>query len=560
MIDKRDNAVRHLSRSVNAVVDGLLRYLVRSLFKVSRWSQTLHWFLLQRLLQTLLSAWPNARLQCRAPLCAAQQTVASRFVRVPAVLAITVTVLLPITTMLNPAMSNEPAPIVTPKAQLALDRAAEQRPGDAQTGRAWMLRGGYAGCGIPRSVFDQSLGESAPPNDLPTLADRTPESTGLPYFLSDVADPFGERVISNNCLLCHGAPLFGDVVEGLGNEFLDFTEDPSRATERAGLLVSNAAEEQSWAYFADRIATVAPYMIASTVGANIANNLTFALMAHRDAETLAWSETPFIDPPETYPLPVSVPPWWRLKYKQGMFYQGQGQGDHARIMMTAAILCAQDKTDVITADEMAPHLRQYIQELQPPVYPFAIDRPLADTGRDIFNATCSRCHGRYDDAAYYPDLVVPVEVVGTDPALAVQAARDYQRFNEWYDDSFFGTDTTIVAIAGYSAPPLDGVWATAPFLHNGSVPSIALMLNSQARPDYWRYPPERDSTAAFYDQQALGWQFDPLSQGKNDNNLYRDNAVIYDTTQRGYGNDGHTFGDHLSESARRAVLEYLKTL
>ena len=36
--------------------------------------------------------------------------------------------------------------------------------------------------------------------------------------------------------------------------------------------------------------------------------------------------------------------------------------------------------------------------------------------------------------------------------------------------------------------------------------------------------------------------------------------LVYDTTLPGYGNQGHTFGDHLSDQDRRAVLEYLKTL
>ena len=443
------------------------------------------------------------------------------------------------------------------KEQLTLTLTERQRAGDASIGRDWMLSGAYSGCGIPRAVFDRTIDQGS---DLASVPGRSDESVGLPYFASDVADQYGERVVSNNCLVCHGAPLFGNIVEGLGHEFLNFTEDPSRAVERAGLLITNSTEERSWAYFADRIATVSPYIVAHTVGVNVANNLTFALIAHRDPQTLAWSEQPFIDPPEQYPLPVSVPPWWRLKYKQGMFYQGQGQGDHARIMMTAALLCAGDQVDVRAADQMAPHLRQYIQELEPPVYPFDIDPEVAESGRLIFNDTCSRCHGRYDDQAFYPDLIIPIETVGTDPALAVQAAQDYQRFNDWYAESLFGDDTDIVAAEGYSAPPLEGVWATAPFLHNGSVPDIALMLNSRKRPTFWRYPANRSSTAAFYDQQTLGWIYETLPQGKSDSNSYDENAAIYDTLQFGYGNGGHRFGDHLSETDRHAVLEYLKTL
>lgn len=466
-----------------------------------------------------------------------------------------------ITCQLSPviAQSSGGSVVTNPSVEGAQQSSQQfrQRIGDAELGREWMLGASYADCGIPRSLYDLSSGMN---QVVDTIPERTPESSTLPFFASEVEDRFGERVVSNNCLVCHGAPLFGEVVEGLGNEFLDFTQDQSRTVERLGLLVGDERQAQSWAYFADRIATVSPYMVAETVGVNVANNLTFALIAHRDPETLRWSEEPLMTPPDTYPLPVSVPPWWRLKYRQGMFYQGQGRGDHARIMMTAAILCAEDQEDVMAADQMAPHLRQYIEELEPPVYPFAIDQALATKGQAVFNQTCSRCHGRYDDNAYYPDLIIPIDVVGTDPALAVQAAVDYQRFNDWYTESLFGKDTTIVATQGYSAPPLQGVWATAPFLHNGSVPTIALMLDSTQRPTYWRYPSQRTSTEAFYDQTALGWQFEALEHGKQSSHSAAENAVIYDTSLLGYGNGGHQFGDHLTHEEREAVLEYLKTL
>ena len=45
---------------------------------------------------------------------------------------------------------------------------------------------------------------------------------------------------------------------------------------------------------------------------------------------------------------------------------------------------------------------------------------------------------------------------------------------------------TADPVPGYTAPPLDGIWATGPFLHNGSVPNLALVLDSTRRPTYWR--------------------------------------------------------------------------
>jgi hypothetical protein len=106
------------------------------------------------------------------------------------------------------------------------------------------------------------------------------------------------------------------------------------------------------------------------------------------------------------------------------------------------------------------------------------------------------------------------------------------------------------------APPLDGVWATAPYLHNDSVPSIAALLDSSQRPRYWRHVLEPRE----YDTATLGWRHEALGHGKYGAAGEDEARRIYDTSLPGYGNGGHTFGDVLSERERAAVIEYLKTL
>src|SRR5262249_31728989 len=108
--------------------------------------------------------------------------------------------------------------------------------------------------------------------------------------------------------------------------------------------------------------------------------------------------------------------------------------------------------------------------------------------------------------------------------------------------------------AGYIAPPLDGIWATAPFFHNGSVPTLELVLDSSRRPVYWR---RTSLDSSDYDWTAVGWNYAELPSGKTDQ---PDAVHVYDTTRPGYGNGGHVFGDALSEDDRAAVIEYLKTL
>jgi hypothetical protein len=111
---------------------------------------------------------------------------------------------------------------------------------------------------------------------------------------------------------------------------------------------------------------------------------------------------------------------------------------------------------------------------------------------------------------------------------------------------------------GYLAPPLDGVWATAPYFHNGSVPTIYNVLNSKTRPTMFTRSFKTDLDA--YDAVKVGWKVQILDRGPDPALPAFERRKVYDTTRQGRGNGGHTFGDDLTEEERRAVMEYLKTL
>ena len=136
-----------------------------------------------------------------------------------------------------------------------------------------------------------------------------------------------------------------------------------------------------------------------------------------------------------------------------------------------------------------------------------------------------------------------------------------ERLPQSMHDAFGGLASNrshIVETPGYQAPPLDGVWATAPFFHNASVPSIYHVLNSKVRPKIFTrsYRTEKED----YDLVRLGWKITVLDQPADPNLPGVEKRRIYDTTVPGQGNAGHTFGDDLSEEDRMAVIEYLKTL
>ncbi len=428
-----------------------------------------------------------------------------------------------------------------------------QRAGDPVLGYDALVNRPYVTCGIPQSTYDQLVGPAPVEMRLPGREGR---NATLPYAFTAFTAKSGVDLVSANCLGCHAAFFDGELIVGLGNESTDYTEDLSFYAEAVGAFVDDGPERDEWRKWADRVAAIAPYSRPTTVGVNPADNFTFALLAHRNRETLAWSERPLLELPPTYVLPVSVPPWWRMAKKNAMFYNASGRGDHARYMMAAANLCTDTVEEALEIDAFFPDVRAFISSIEPPRWKWAIDDARVRRGAVVFSQNCARCHGGPTALTPYPDRVISLEEVGTDPAVALGAYQEIDRFIDWFNGSFYGALGRFAPARGYVAPPLDGVWATAPYLHNGSVPTIAALLESGTRPRFWT----RSFDSSDYDTAALGWTYTELDHGKADEEDADARARIYDTTQLGYSNAGHTFGDALTDEDRLALLEYLKTL
>jgi hypothetical protein len=430
--------------------------------------------------------------------------------------------------------------------------ASVQRAGDPARGYDVLVNEAYVTCGLPYDAWRQSAATAAADERLPGRRGRNAE---LPYELNWMVNAEGVELVVTNCLACHAAPFDGELVIGLGDAFRDFSVDLRPPIEMIGLAVDDGAPARAWTRWADRMHAIAPYMLTDTVGVNPAPNLTMALIAHRDPRTLAWHDEPLLEPPPHEPLPTKVPPWWRMNKRHSMFHHGGGRGDHVQYMMLKSLLCTDDVDEAARIDEWFTDVRAYIASLTAPVYPFPIDRALAEHGASVFERRCAECHGRYGEAPEYPNLLISLDEVGTDPAYAQQAV-EAERFLAWFNRSYYGRHAEVMPGAGYVAPPLDGVWATAPYLHNGSVPTIAQLLDSSTRPSRWRHLRGPRS----YDPQTLGWRHEVLEHGKDAAGDEREAREIYDTTRPGYRNTGHEFGDTLDAAERAALIEYLKTL
>jgi hypothetical protein len=192
----------------------------------------------------------------------------------------------------------------------------------------------------------------------------------------------------------------------------------------------------------------------------------------------------------------------------------------------------------------------YLYSIQPPPYPKPVYKELADQGRALFITNCSKCHGKYGAAGDYPNLLIPESIIKTDSFLY---KTNYQNpeFVNWFNNSWFAKGdhaAKLVPYQGYIAPPLDGIWITAPYFHNGSVPTLEAVLNSKIRPTYW----SRDFDNPVYDYEKVGWKYEEKPEPGG--------TSVYNTKLKGYGNYGHYFGDKLTDQERSALIEYLKTL
>ena len=108
------------------------------------------------------------------------------------------------------------------------------------------------------------------------------------------------------------------------------------------------------------------------------------------------------------------------------------------------------------------------------------------------------------------------------------------------------------------ARPLVGIWATAPYLHNGSVPSLHdLLLPEDQRPT--RFPlghREYDPVKVGYRQDVS----DPVFVFRVDEPVVDGAGKVYPELANGNGNRGHRYGGGLTDTERAELVEYLKTL
>jgi mono/diheme cytochrome c family protein len=366
------------------------------------------------------------------------------------------------------------------------------------------------------------------------------ENKGLPMGLLEARGLLGKGIV-NTCLLCHAGRVAGQTIIGLGNAAVD---------------IQALFEELS---IADGFKPNFPFQFGYARGTvDPVNPLTY-LLRFRDAElevqkptNLTFSRDLCSDPPA----------WWLLKRKKTRDWTGGINARSTRVDMVSLFTPLNSGSYIKKQEGAFADISAYLLTIEAPAYPFPIDQAMSAKGREIFKHTCARCHGSYGTEGSYPNKIVPLEEIGTDPTLANSLTPELaERLNASWLARETGPDGKPYRIEehkGYQAPPLDGVWATAPYFHNSSAPTVYEVLNSKARPRFYTrsYRSEKED----YDPVKLGLKITALDTSPAPTSTKWEERRIYDTTKPGRGNGGHTFGDELGEEERMAVIEYLKTL
>jgi mono/diheme cytochrome c family protein len=365
---------------------------------------------------------------------------------------------------------------------------------------------------------------------------------GLPMGLRPTKSRRGEPAVGVDCMLCHAGSIFGKSIVGLPNTSLDLAalfRDLDLAKGRLGLF---------------------PYLMSNVRGTTEATASGIFLLSIRDAD-LSFRLLPAMFSSIPDQLCEDAPAWWLLKRKDTMYYNGQIDAHAVRPLMTF-MLTPSTKREVFDREEATfADIRAFLMTIEPPKFPLPIDAALASRGQTVFADNCAKCHGDYGPGGKYPNKIVSLEKIGTDPSLVrglTPAIEEHFR-RSWFtqERNRDGKPMALRYNGGYQAPPLNGVWATAPYLHNGSVPTLYHLLKSDERPTV--FTRSFKTGQADYNAERVGWKTTEVRAGVPEPEKQKPRH-LYDTSAPGRSNQGHTFGDALSDGERRSVIEYLKTL
>src|ERR1700682_443570 len=196
----------------------------------------------------------------------------------------------------------------------------------------------------------------------------------------------------------------------------------------------------------------------------------------------------------------------------------------------------------------------WLLDAAPPAWPYPVDEAKAARGAQVYAQWCAGCHGK-DGKDFAPGqgklgTVIPIAEIGTDryrlDSYTFDLAVSQNVLYAGYEGERFSHFTKTY---GYAAMPLDGIWLRAPYLHNGSVPTLrGLLEDSGNRPQQFYRGDD------VYDRDKVG--FVSTVAERNGKKFFD-----YQTSVQGNSNIGHegpAYGTTLPPTDKDALVEYMK--
>lgn len=363
----------------------------------------------------------------------------------------------------------------------------------------------------------------------------------LQYVVTQSAS--GQRQWTMNCFTCHGGEVYGKPYPGAPNNRFAL----QTMTEELRAVKLRLAQPLSRMELGSLVIP-----LGTTHGTTNAVIFGVGLLSRRDADlnVIAGVTSDLVH------HDMDAPPWWHFHKRPYMYIDGFAERGHRGLMQFT--LVPENGPEFYREHEADfRDIYAYLMSLRPPKYDGPLDAELASRGKAVFESSCASCHGTYGEDSHYPNVRVSLEELGTDPVrLSALPSPGRQR----YADSWFAIgpggkrQQTELDPDGYVAPPLDGVWASAPYFHNGSVPTLWHVLHPEERPTVWR------RTADEVDREKVGLQVESVTRIPLTETDIAIRRQYFDTRKFGKSNAGHLYPSELTADEKRAVLEYLKTL
>ena len=240
---------------------------------------------------------------------------------------------------------------------------------------------------------------------------------------------------------------------------------------------------------------------------------------------------------------ADLPSLWNQRPRRNLWLHWDGNNNLVEERNKSAAIGAGATPESLDVAALG-RIEEWIMDLKAPAFPASrIDQTRAARGKPVYDNACASCH---EFGAEKIGQVTPIAEIGTDPerlrSFTPETAARMNTLGEGYPWKFSHFRKT----EGYANMPLDGLWLRAPYLHNGSVPTLRALLWPETRPaEFYR-------AYDVYDWANVGF----VSTGPD----AQREGVRFDTKEKGNSNVGHTYGQELPADQREDLLEYLKTL